>query len=273
MSFAPGAPAVHGLSLGILNHWLYGRLVSPKSTLCPISNNSPAKIHGYQYYYIEVNELDDRRDSWKKPPIITELLKDHDSCIYLDSDAIFHHLDLPFEWLLNYWNIHKANNSLALAADPLAEHNKDKFGKVMLNTGFIIAQNNPKTFEIMKAWETCPDPKGKHPECAVFRADAPGRPTDQGGFGTFIRYDYPEDIVELPCAEANGFFESKTECIGRFIKHIWTGKDTWLNVAVGQQVPGKYLELFHAQFLKEKEKFHFTEAQLMAGETHAIFLQ
>lgn len=202
---------------------------------------------------------------------MAEILRDHDACLYLDSDAIFNHLDLPFEWLMNYWDIHKSNNSLALATDPDLDKNKDKFGKLFLNTGFIVAQNNPKTFEILKAWESCADDGGIHPECTSFRTNARGMPTDQGGFGTFIRYDYPEDIKELPCVEANGYMESMTGCNGRFIKHVWTAKDTWLNIAVGQQFPGRFLEVFHSQFLKEKDKFYFTEEQLMAGDTHAIF--
>lgn len=202
---------------------------------------------------------------------MSKILKDHDACLYLDSDAVFHHLDLPFEWLMNYWDIHKSNNSLALALDPGSDNNKDKFGKVYLNTGFIIAQNNPKTFDIFDSWQACPDEGGVHPDCVDFRTANSGKPTDQGGFGTFIRYDYPEDIKELPCTEANGFPESRSGCDGKFIKHLWTGKHDWLNVMVGQQLPGKYLEIFHAQYLKEKKDFFYTEEQLMKGDAHKAF--
>lgn len=249
MSWDDGAK-VHGLSLGVLNHWLY------------------AKIHGYKYYYIEIGQYEDRRDSWKKPPIMSEILKDHEACLYLDSDAIFHHLDLPFEWLMNFWDIHPDTNSLALALDPGSNNNKDKFGKVYLNTGFIIAQNNPKTFEIMDAWQACPDEGGAHPNCTEFRTNGPGRPTDQGGFGTYIRYDFPEDIKELLCTEANGFPESRSGCDGKFIKHLWTGKKDWIKIAIGEQLPGKSLELFHDQYLKEKGTYFVTEEELMAGKTH-----
>jgi len=253
MSWAAGKPEPHGLSLGVLNHWLY------------------AKIHGYKYYYIEIEQFEDRRDSWKKPPVMAEILKDHEVCLYLDSDAIFHHLDLPFEWMMNRWDLHKDSNSLALAADPTHKNNEDKFGKVYLNTGFIVAQNNPKTFEIFDAWQACPEEGGAHPECNEFKYNRPGKPTDQGGFGTYIRYDFPDDIKELQCTEANGFPESKSGCDGKFIKHLWTGKHDWLNIAVGQQIPGNYLEIFHQQYLAEKKDFFWTEAQLMAGETHKMF--
>ncbi|KAL6852580.1 hypothetical protein ACO1O0_007126 [Amphichorda felina] len=247
------AAQVHGLSTGVLNHWVY------------------AKIHGYKYYYVEIDEFKDRRNSWKKPPVITEILKKHDACVYLDSDAIFHHLDLPFEWLMNYWDIHPDKSTLSLALDPVAKVNSDKFGKVYANTGFIIAQNNKKTFEILRAWEKCPDDDSIHPECKEYRDSqgGSGHPTDQGGFGNFIRYDYAEDIQELPCTEANGFLESKSGCSGIFIKHLWTGKRNWIKVAVGEQLPGKYLELFHEQFLAERDQFYITEKQLMSGKIGA----
>ncbi|KAL7813578.1 putative golgi mannosyltransferase complex subunit [Trichoderma aethiopicum] len=246
MSWETDAEKVHGLSVGVLNHWLY------------------AKIHGYKYYFVAIEKPEDRRASWKKAPVISTILKEHKTCLYLDSDAIFQNLDLPFEWLLNFWNLDPRNNSLALAVDPNREYNKDKFGKLMLNTGFIVAQNNPKTYEIMDAWAGCPEEDGKHPECVEFRTNSPGRPTDQGGFGTFIRYDYPDDIRQLPCTDANGFPNSDSECEGRFIRHLWTGKDSWIKVFVGQQVPGRYLELFHKEFLDEKSKFYITEKDLMA---------
>lgn len=241
------ATEVHGLSAGLMNHWLY------------------AKIHGYKYYYIQIDEFDDRRTSWKKPEIVSEILKNHEACIYLDSDAIFNHLDLPFEWLMNYWNVHPSMNSLALALDPQLDHNLDKYGKVYLNTGFIIAQNNPKTFEIMNAWSRCADDDSPHPGCVEFRTNMPGSPTDQGGFGTYVRYEFAADIKQLPCSEANGYPESETECEGTFIKHLWTGKDDWIKVAVGGQLPGKILEIFHEQFLQEKGDFFLTETELMAG--------
>ncbi|KAF7560477.1 hypothetical protein G7046_g3655 [Stylonectria norvegica] len=236
---------VHGLSIGVLNHWLY------------------ARIHGYKYYYIDIDEFEDRRTSWKKPPIISKILQNHDACVYIDSDAIFSRLDLPFEWLMNYWQIHPEDNSLALAFDPDQKHNQDKFGKIYLNTGFIVAQNNDKTYEIMDSWADCPNDKSAHPDCKNFRTNVPGQPTDQGGFGTYIRYDYPKDIKELPCNEANGFPQSGSGCNGDFIKHLWTGKHDWIKIAVGEQMPGALLDTFHKQFIAEKASWYLTEKELM----------
>lgn len=192
-----------------------------------------------------------------------ELLKRHETCIFIDSDAVFNHLTLPFEWLMNHWALDPDVDSLALAFDPDISYNKDEFKKTYVNTGFIIAQNNERTFEIMDAWNHCSDPDGKHPKCEKFKKAKPGRPTDQGGFGTYIRYDYKENIRELSCNDANGFPESGTECKGRFIRHLWTGKDTWIKKTVGEQIPGDLLQAFHEQFLREKDQFWITEKELM----------
>ncbi|KAH7367295.1 hypothetical protein B0T11DRAFT_275055 [Plectosphaerella cucumerina] len=246
LSWTDNPVDMHGLSLGVLQHWLY------------------AKIHGYKYYYVHTGEFEDRRASWKKPSVMGRILKKHQTCVYMDSDAIFNHMDLPLEWLMNYWNIDKNNNSVALAMDPKAEHNVDKQGKLYDNTGFMIVQNRPVTFEMMDDWAVCADEGGKHPDCVEYRTVAFGRPSDQGGFGNFIRYDYKDHVKELPCAEANGFPEDRSECLGTFIKHLWSGKNELIKIAIGEQLPGKFLEIFHRQMMKEKDSFYLTEERLMS---------
>ncbi|KAF7537073.1 hypothetical protein G7Z17_g12933 [Cylindrodendrum hubeiense] len=238
---------VHGPSGGTLNHWAY------------------AKIHGYQYYYVKINTYTDRRDSWKKPSVLAKILKKHDTCVFIDSDAMFNHLDLPLEWLMNYWKISPTNNSLALATDPDTQHNRNRVGDLFLNTGFMIMQNNNQTYKMFKEWDECADDGGKYPECVEFRNRKGWQPTDQGGFGTFTRYDYAKDIIELSCDEANGFPESNTGCNGKFIKHVWLGKEDRLVLAVGAVFPGVLLETFHRQFLEEKDTFYTTEDKLVAG--------
>lgn len=166
---------------------------------------------------------------------------------------------------MNYWEINPASNSLALAADPIKEYNKDEKGKVNLNTGFIIAQNNKRTHEIMHAWEHCPDDGSRYPGCQKYRNNKPGRPTDQAGFGSFVRYDYTADIKELSCDEANGFPEAHVGCDGVFVRHFWTGKDDFTKTEAGRQMPGPYLELFHREFRSTVGGFYVTEAQLMTS--------
>ncbi|KAG5985581.1 hypothetical protein E4U54_005942, partial [Claviceps lovelessii] len=244
---------VHGLSLGILNHYVY------------------ARIHGYKYYYVNITDPADRRASWKKASVISKILKEHDVCIYLDSDAIFYNLDLPFEWLMNYWKLFPDNYSMALAFDPDFNYNKDKFGKLYLNTGFIVSQNSSMTHRIMDDWHRCPDDNSPYPGCDKFRLSWPGQPTDQGGFGTFIRYNYTEHIRELSCHEANGYSRSISGCDGTFIRHFWTAKDTWLKLDAGNQLPGSFLKLFHEQYRREKPTFYIEEADLLAhGPSKAL---
>ncbi|ROT42489.1 hypothetical protein SODALDRAFT_336204 [Sodiomyces alkalinus F11] len=235
---------IHGLSLGVLQHWLF------------------AKIHGYKYYYVKTGDFQDRRASWKKPFIIRKMLEKHETCVYMDSDAIFNHMDLPVEWLLNYWDIDAKKDLVSLSIDPKAEHNRDKKGKLYDNTGFVIAQNHPVTFNMMDDWAVCADDGGKHPDCVDYRTVAFGRPSDQGGFGNFIRYDYKDSVKELPCSEANGFPEDRSECVGTFVKHLWSGKSDLIKIAIGQQIPGAFLEAFHRQILAEKDEFYWTEDEL-----------
>ena len=195
---------------------------------------------------------------------MSKILKEHDVCVYLDSDAIFHRLDLPAEWLLNYWQLYPENNSLALAVDPDEDYNKDKFGRLNLNTGFIIAQNNPTTYQIFDAWHRCPDEGQPYPECTAFRLNHPGQPTDQAGFGTYVRYNFTDMIRDLPCTEANGYPESDSGCKGLFIRHLWTGKDDQIKVDIGEQLPGPFLAMFHEQYRQEMDTFYMTEKDLLS---------
>lgn len=230
-----------------------------------------ARIHGYKYYYVNIVEPQDRRASWKKPSVISKILKEHDVCIYLDSDAIFRNLDLPFEWLMNYWKLYPDNNAMALAEDPAFNYNKDKFGKLYLNTGFIVSQNNPTTYKIMDDWDKCPNDNGPYPGCEGFRRSWPGQPTDQGGFGTYVRYNYTAHIRELPCTEANGFPLSESTCHGTFIRHLWTGKDNQIKIDVGQQLPGPFLRIFHEEYVRQRGTFYMEEADLLArGPSEAL---
>lgn len=153
---------------------------------------------------------------------------------------------------------------MAMALDPNSGNNKDKFHRVNLNTGFIIAQNIPRTHEILTAWEGCPEPDSKYENCTDFRTAGPGRPTDQGAFSTYIRYDFDhkEDIKELPCTEANGYPASHSGCNGDFIRHFWTGKHDQLKGGVGETITGALLQWGHEDFLMSKPGFFMDEGNI-----------
>ena len=249
------ASRYEGLSLGMLNHWIY------------------SKIHGYKYYHVQVEELHDRRISWSKPKVLHNILQRHDLCIYIDTDATFARLDLPLEWLLNYWQLDPSIHAMALATDPPNPANLDERGRVYHNTGFIVLHNTPQTFEMLEKWSKCPDEGEPYPQCTRFRNRVYTRldkerknlrvqQTDQAGFGNHVRYDYLESIATLNCTEANGYPLSGTECEGTFIRHFWLGKQNHIKIEMASQAPGRYLELLSAQYRREKEHFWVREAEL-----------
>jgi len=144
-------------------------------------------------------------------------------------------LNLPLEWLFNRWNI-THETSLSLPLDPDEPQNKDRTrGNTNLNCGFVIAQNLPRTHEILEAWQQCPDLPNRFPDCEKWKVTWPA---EQAAFGEYIRYAFnkTEDIKEIPCDEANGFPGSGSECRGVFVRHHWSDKTL---------VPGVMNEVFY----------------------------
>lgn len=139
---------------------------------------------------------------------------------------------------------------MSLALDPIADFNNDaKHGNTNLNAGFIIAQNNPRTHQILKAWSACPDDQTNYPGCSRWKNDWPA---EQAAFSEYIRYEFTEedDIRAIDCDEANGFPESGTECEGRFIQHHWRIKDL-VRPAVIESVMSGLMERLRGGFVEE----------------------
>ncbi|KAF2428633.1 hypothetical protein EJ08DRAFT_636550 [Tothia fuscella] len=193
---------------GMMNHYVY------------------SLIHGYSYHFIRTTPLEDRSAYWTKIEALSNTLEEH-KChmtISIDADATFMNLNLPFEWLLNRWNVTKST-SLTMAVDPNEPQNLDAaHGGINLNCGFVIAQNLPRTKEILDAWHHCPDLNAtRYPGCARWKKTWPA---EQAAFGEYIRYDFdgPEDIHSIPCDEANGFPGSGSACSGSLVRHHWSNK-------------------------------------------------
>jgi len=182
-------------------------------------------IHGYTYRFVQTYNLPDRAPYWTKPPALSSTLKSGcDVTIMIDADAIFTHLALPFEWLLNRWRI-TPTTALSMALDPHQDWNKDSHGRVWTNAGFIVANNLPRTHEMLKAWSACPEEKlERYKDCARFKHPWPA---EQGAFAEYIRYQFAEeeDVREIPCTEANGYPGGGQGCEGVFLKHFWNAKD------------------------------------------------
>jgi len=161
---------------------------------------------------------------WSKIPAISDQLLD--GCrivVAIDHDAVFWNLNLPFEWLLNRWDFSE-QTSMAMALDNNWGQNHDDWDVLSINAGFIVAQNLPRTHEVLRAWDSCPSNETVYPNCRKF---INGWPAEQGAWGTHIRYHFNKttDRIEIPCNDANGFPGMGTECFGLFIRHYTIGKD------------------------------------------------
>lgn len=182
-------------------------------------------IHGYKYTFIHLAQKpSDRYVSWAKVPAIIEHLKECKYLLNVEADAIFKELTLPMEWQMNYWNFTK-NTKVATPSDPDENFNMDGKGNVNLNTGFILAQNTPRTFEIWESWKSCVDDHIRFPDCEKLRDNWPA---EQGAYSSLIRYAYndPDDLLVIPCSEANGYPESGSDCLGSLnYQHFWIKKE------------------------------------------------
>ncbi|CAG2007929.1 unnamed protein product [Fusarium graminearum] len=198
-------PTLHGRTGGHLNHYLY------------------AMIHGYDYRLVRAADYPDRHGTWVKPAIAKEALKTHDFVISLDSDAVFTHLNLPIEWLMNLWDIRPEETLVAMAYDLDIKIDYDTRGNLVLNTGFVISQASQRTQEMYERWEDCPR---SIPGCEHWNFKWAH---EQSAFSHYIRYEFnrTHDVKNIPCSHANGnefTAEGQCKCQGIFVSHNWKSK-------------------------------------------------
>lgn len=130
-------------------------------------------------------------NTWIKPHVIDELLHSYRFVVFIDADATIQHLEIPLEWLFNRWGITN-NTSIAMPIDTRQILNGDENascdskGKVTLNTGFVVAQALPYTFEMMNAWKTCTNGL-RYPNCGTWKKEWSH---EQRAFSEYIRYDF-----------------------------------------------------------------------------------
>ncbi|KAJ5782114.1 hypothetical protein N7457_003888 [Penicillium paradoxum] len=204
-------------------------------------------IHGYDYRLVQIPRGIGRSGTWTKVPAIKEALRHYKYVVFLDADAMILYPNLPMEWLFNYWNI-TPDTLVAMALDPEAPHNRDWNGSTLLNTGFIIAQQSPRTHDLFEAWESCPT-ETRYPGCLKWSREWAH---EQSAFGNHLRYDFngSQDIRVLPCAEANGCPEvAATGCVGELVRHYWGDKRS-LPAAVGDGILQYFLSQLHGIFLQ-----------------------
>ncbi|KAF1848822.1 uncharacterized protein K460DRAFT_375593 [Cucurbitaria berberidis CBS 394.84] len=199
------------VSASFMNHFLY------------------AQIHGYDYRFFNAHDMEGLHNTWVKPHVLFDLLHSYRFVIFIDADATIQHLELPFEWLFNKWGI-TPQTSIALPLDSRQtingdEHvSEDSKGRLQLNTGVVVAQALPYTFEMLKAWKECPEEK-RYPGCALWKEEWSH---EQRAFSEYIRYDFNPtgtNIIEIPCDDAVGYpglaehEHINSNCTGQFIRH------------------------------------------------------
>lgn len=187
--------------------------------------------------------------------MMRQALETHDIVIFLDSDAIFENIGLPFEWLMSLWNITE-DTLLAIAKDPWVKNNSDAKGKVMWNTGFMVGQRSERTSELFKRWEDCPTGE-RYENCTRWAYDWAH---EQAALANHVRYDYneTEDMRVINCNEGNGLPGPRggPHCNGVFIRHFWYGK----NSTVGELynvISNETVVDLHRYFHDHKEDYFF----------------
>ncbi|KAJ5558055.1 Galactosyl transferase [Penicillium sp. DV-2018c] len=202
-------------------------------------------IHGYDYRLVQFPSLAEQSDTWTKVTAIKEALNHYEYVIFLDADAMIPYPNLPMEWLFNYWDINP-NTLVAMALDPDERQNHDWNGRTLLNTGFIVAQQSPRTQELFEAWESCPT-ETRYPGCLKWGREWAH---EQSAFGNYLR---SEDIRVLSCTEANGCpAMAHTGCVGELVRHYWGDKPSERG-AVGDAISQYFLPQLHAMFYERSK--------------------
>jgi hypothetical protein len=163
---------------------------------------------------------------------VKEALQTHDVAVFMDGDVGVHYPHVPLEWLMNHWNI----TDETIVAAPLDVHQFNNFndrGELSLNTGFLLGQAGPRTQELFKEWLDCPlELTEAYANCSKW---AYNWAHEQAAFRDYIHHGFarPEDVVTIPCVEANGSPDNPdgsqaggegSNCTGQFVRHYWMDK-------------------------------------------------
>ncbi|KAH7127818.1 hypothetical protein B0J13DRAFT_453910 [Dactylonectria estremocensis] len=234
--------AMSGSSPGVFNHYLY------------------AMIHGYTYKYIRTAKPDWGMPVWSEIPAMKSILADYDVVVSLDTDAIFPNLLLPYEWMMNRWNITE-DIAFAMSPDRKGPWNHDAKGRLRHNPGFITVRNIPIAHEMLDAWITCP---ARIPGC---NKHANRFPAEMAAWGDFVRDEKPEynrATKSLPCAEANGFAEQPSECDGKLLSHYTTGKKL-VKPRTGDFAVQALFQVLQNDMQHRKDELRREDAEFAAG--------
>lgn len=175
--------------------------------------------HGYDYQRVTAPLFEDYHKTWVKIAHFYDIIHKYDIVACFDPDVYVRHPNISIEYIMARYNF-TANSSFLMAADPNSKNNQDSQGRATLNMGFIIAQNNNLTKQILKGLALCVE---TIPGCEKWKTTWSH---EQRAFSEYFRdrLMVGSELIIAPCKELNGYQESTSGCTGAIITHGWTIK-------------------------------------------------
>jgi hypothetical protein len=188
-----------------------------------ILKSSPisAILHGYDYLRITAPPIPGLGIPWVKIPHLYDIIHKYDIIVCFDPDVYLRHSNISVEFLMKRYNF-TDKSSFLMAMDPNGKDNEDSQGRTVLNTGFIIAQNNNLTKQILKRLALC---TVNIPGCEKWKYKWSH---EQRAFNDYLRDQMKvgSELIIAPCDEVNGYDGSNSGCTGKLLVHAWIAKDT-----------------------------------------------
>jgi len=175
--------------------------------------------HGYDYRRVVAPLIPGYHKTWVKIVHFYDMLHKYDIIVCLDPDVYMRDPNTSIEFLFSRYNFTE-NSSLLMVPDPNSKNNQDSKGRPALNMGFIIARSNNLTKQIFKELALCGD---TIPGCEKWKFEWSH---EQRAFSEYFRdrFKVGSELIVAPCADLNGFEESRSGCYGTFVLHVWTAK-------------------------------------------------
>jgi hypothetical protein len=202
--------------------------------------------HGYDYLRVIAPPSPEYSHPWLKVAHLYDTIFKYDIVVFFDSDVYVRYPNTSMEFLMARYNF-TVNSSLLMAVDPNAKLNQDSKGRIVLNTGFIIAQSNSLTKQILKKWALCIE---TIPNCSEWR-DRWSR--EQRSFSEYFREQMKlgTELIAASCDELNGYDTSGSGCSGTIVTHVWTAKHTLME-RLKKLMLGNLMTLLEQSLWKDK---------------------
>lgn len=226
----PDLDAIPSDSMVRLSHYIYGQYQQPPHSIpdviAPIFLTPLARIHGYDYKLGHPSSQG-YPDTWSKVPAVLDELKKYKYVVFMDADTVLPYPHLLLEWMMDLWGI-KKETLIAMTRGVDAPANYDSHGQIGLNTGFMIAQQSPRTMEMFEAWKDCVHDL-RYPGCSNYTGPVPH---EQYAFGNWVRYDFDgsDEVVTIPCSNATA-----EECHGGLLVQYSSNKGKGMAKAAVQR--------------------------------------